>query len=207
MRRLVCVVEGHGEAIAAPVLCNRVLRELLGVRSGWYVDELPVRQPRSRLVDMRGNDSRRQVNALGMSNALQLAATRGPTGILVLCDADDDCPATWSRTVPEQVQRGDSRFRVRCVMAAREFESWFLWGRTDHERRRVRAIDPERSPRDAKAAISRLVDGGYRPSSGQLSLVRSLPIGRVWARSDSFDKLVRSIAELVDTAVPLRPGR
>jgi hypothetical protein len=76
------VVEGHGEVSALPVLLRRIAREL-----GVYEHELkvchPNRIPRSTLA-----------TPAGIANAVEQAAVRvsGDGGVLVLFDADDDCP-------------------------------------------------------------------------------------------------------------------
>lgn len=196
MQRLVCVVEGHGEVAAMPVLCHRVMRSLLEVHD-WFVDDNPVRVPRSQLVDESRPSPRRPPRTASVERALALAAARSPAGILVLCDADDDCPAALGGPFPRQSPRG--AVPVRGVMASREFESWLLWSRPDHERAKVNAANPEVSPRAAKAALAKVIPG-YAPSTHQLGAVRGMDLGAVWARSDSFDKLVRSIGELVGAA-------
>lgn len=91
-------------------------------------------------------------------------------------------------------------------MAVREYESWLLWGYDDDRRRSVKAMDPETAPRDAKGALRRLVPG-YAPSTHQLEQTRRCDLSAVWAASRSFDKLVRSLAALVGSSVPLRPAR
>lgn len=203
MKRLVCIVEGHGEVHALPVLCNRVLRNLLDVTE-WHVDEDPVRFPRSHLVDESKPSPTRPVNLAQLTRALSMAAIREPGGILVSCDADDDCPAAWSTSAPVAHQWGSVTMPVGYVMASREFESWLISGLPRAERVRAQALEPDRAPRDAKRALARLVPQ-YKPSTDQARLTRELNLRRAWAHSDSFDKLVRSIAQLVGRSAPKRP--
>lgn len=203
MKRLVCIVEGHGDVRAVPVLCNRILRSLLDV-SDWYVDEDPVRFPRSHLVDESKPAPKRPVNVAQLGRALSMAAIREPGGILVCCDADDDCPAAWSASAPAEHRWGGVTTRVRCVMACREYESWLLCGFPHSDRQRARALQPDRAPRDAKRALAKLVPK-YTPSTDQARLTRELDLRRAWARSDSLDKLVRCVAALVECSAPERP--
>lgn len=190
-----CVVEGHGEVAAAPVLIGRILRELLGIGPGeWVVNRDPVRVSRALFKQ-----------ASSLQRYLVLASRRPRVGgVLVLCDADDACPARWSAVQARSVP-GAETVAVRSVMACREYESWVLWGYDPEVRARVKALDPEVSPRDAKGALARLRPG-YTPSAGQVAVTRELDLRAVWARSDSFDKLVRSVAELVGTEAPARVG-
>lgn len=203
-RRLVCVVEGHGEVQAAPELVARVLVQLLGVSpQDWAVDRDPIRVPRGDLVDRAAPSPRRTPHPRA-ERALHLAATRRPGGVLVLCDADDDCPAAWGGPFRRMTPTRPA-VPVRAVMACREFESWVLWGYPVDDRRRVRALDPEVAPRDAKGALQRLRPG-YKPSVHQREVVQTLPLPAVWAASDSFDKLVRSVSDLVGVRPPPRPS-
>lgn len=194
VKRLVCIVEGDGEVEALPVLCNRIARELLSVRH-WYVDEQPIRLPRSRIVDQSAESPRRSANMHEMKRVLGLAATRRPDAILVCCDADDDCPAAWSQSMPTEARVRQIKLPVASVMACREFESWLLWGVGVKERRRVRAQHPDRTPRDAKKALRELF-GSYKPTLDQKRLTRQIHLPSAWAGSDSFAKLVRSIGGL-----------
>ena len=200
MSRIALVVEGQGDVEAAPVLCHRILRDLIGT-SDWFFNRQPVRRPRSTLVDERSPSPRRTAHPSGLEKALAIAHASAADAILLLCDADDDCPATFGPSCPTLFRRGDRTVPVRSVMACREFESWFLW--TPSGNRKAHS-NPERHPRGAKEAL-RNRDGAYSPRVDQVELARSLDLRYVWARSDSFDKLVRSLAELVDAPAPHRP--
>jgi hypothetical protein len=188
-KRLVCVVEGKGEVEAIPNLCSRILAFLAAHE--WLVDQDPIRQPRGNLVDARLPGPGRPCRAEGMNKALAIASARKPDAVLVLCDADDECPGTWARSVPERTVLGQP---VAGVMAVREFEGWLLWACGDKELAQARASDPERI-RNAKGKLEQLVPG-YSPTTHQLVMTRKIDIHLVRKRSRSFDKLVRTIAEL-----------
>lgn len=197
MRRIVCVVEGHGDVEAAPVLCHRVLRTLLGVRSGWHVDESPIRVPRGLLVSTatRGVKSGTP-NHAGLARTLAIAVARNPDAVLIVCDADDDCPASFGPAVPDSLSLNDRAIPVRGVMASREFESWLLCGFDESARKRVFARQPDVAPRNAKKALQRLVPG-YSPSTHQAPQVRATDWSLVHARSRSFRRFVDCVADLV----------
>lgn len=201
MGQLAVIVEGHGDDAAAPVLCARILHSVLKV-SGWFVQRNAVRQPRSRLVDERTPSPKRPVNIQGLNKALAIAHARPADAALVLCDADDDCPASFGRSCPPAFERAGRTMRVGAVMASREFESWLLWSM---ERARSVHPNPEKHPRDAKRAVRDLA-GRYRPRADQADLVRSVDLRHVWAMSDSFDKLVRTLADLVQVGCSGRPS-
>lgn len=196
-KRLVCIVEGKGEIAALPNLCARILHVLEAW--DWFVDPDPIRQPRSRLVDERLASPRRPVRSDFFSNALELALrSRKPDGLLVLCDSDDDCPATWGTSARASI---GSRCRGAAVMIVREYETWLL-----HGLQQVVDISPSEieAKRDAKQLLRKFVPG-YQPTLQQLQVTRQIDIARCRARSDSFDKLVRDLAALTGAIAPPRP--
>lgn len=200
-RRLGCVVEGHGEVRAVPLLCHRVLRELLAVPGErWGVDRDAVRVPKGKLIDLAPGPTRGKPRRHELDRALVLLRARGVTASVVVLDRDEDCPAALASDVEPQPWP----LPTRAVMASREYESWLLWGREAAERARARAPDPEVGPSDAKGALRRL-EPDYGPTTDQERLTRTLDLPRVWSRSRSFDKLVRSLAWLTGAPVPGRP--
>lgn len=196
-RRLVCVVEGKGDVEALPNLCSRV-RDYLAAWD-WFVDPQPVRQPRGSLVDERAPSPDRLCRADGAARAVQLALARPADAILLTCDSDDDCPAVWgpsARAVVTQVARGEA------VMVVREYEGWLLYAFGDAELAELGVTAPERI-RGAKEKLRRLVPG-YKPTTHQLEITRKLDLGRLRRASDSFDKLVRSLAAIFGVSAPDR---
>jgi hypothetical protein len=189
VKRLVCVVEGQGEVAALPALCARVLLHL-GAQ-GWIVDRDPIRQPRSRLVNEREKSPRRPCLTDGIRRAAMLARARPADAILLLCDADDDCPAVWGPSARHAVA---PLLPGAAVMAVREYDAWLLLSHTDAELHGAGVRDPERT-RNAKEEMRKLIPG-YKPSVHQLDATRRIDVGALRARSESFDKLVRDLAEL-----------
>lgn len=196
-RRLVCVVEGKGEVLALPNLCSRV-RDYLGA-SSWFVDPEPIRQPRGCLVDEARPSPKRPCHAERAGRAVALALARPADGVLVTCDADDDCPAVWGPSAQAVVTQ---RVRGGAVMAVREYEGWLLHAFDEAQRRAAGISDPDRV-RGAKEKLKRLVPR-YKPTTHQLELTRSIDIPTLRRASDSFDKLVRSLAEIFEVTPPAR---
>ena len=82
MARVACIVEGHGEVRAVPLLLRRIAQEF---DPSLVLDVLPpLRVPRSRLIK---KDE--------LERAVEFAArkTGGRGAVLLLIDSDDDCPA------------------------------------------------------------------------------------------------------------------
>ena len=199
MQRLTCIVEGRGDVLAFPNLCARII-QYLGVADAWIVDTYPIRNPRSRLVNEGDPSPHRQCNQDGIARALTLAATRNPAAVLIACDSDDDCPATWGpHATSEIVGRGMSGV---AVMPVREYESWLLWNFPKQKRDQFRIFAPE-TIRDAKGALAKLFPN-YLPTAHQLKLTREIDIANVRRDSKSFDKLVRGLAQLFNVVPPPR---
>lgn len=196
LKRLVCVVEGRGEVLALPSLCSRILKEL-GVND-WVVDENPVKQPRSRLVDERMRSPKRTPRIEFLEAAIEMAARRPADAVLVLCDSDDDCAATWGPAASAVIRK---RIAGAAVMIVREYESWLLTSRARGPTIDGRKID---EIRDAKRYLAKEIRG-YKPTVHQLSATRNLDIRCVRAFSPSFDRLVRSLAGIADIAPGERP--
>lgn len=187
-RRLVCVVEGHGDVEAVPQLCNQIFTWLDAKL--WFADKKAIRCDRGKLA-----------KPIEVARYLTLATTaerdkKPPDAILVLCDADDDCPGPWASSVALTY----CKIPVAAVMAVREYESWLLWARDPSVLTHAKIADPERV-RDAKRDLARIVRN-YQPSIHQLPLTRALDIKHVAARSRSFNKLVRELARLCGRPAP-----
>ncbi|WP_437876748.1 DUF4276 family protein [Sorangium sp. So ce513] len=198
MKRLVCIVEGKGEVTAIPNLCSRVIRHYLGIQD-WVVDNDPIRQPRGMLVDQKAKSPLRPCNTQGVRRALALAKARRADAVLVLCDADDDCPAKWGPHATELIK---TVIAGAAVMVLREYETWILLNYSDDQLRRANVPAPEKVS-GAKEKLRRLVPD-YSPSEHQLIETRRIDIARLRARSDSFDKLVRALSALCGAMPPAR---
>lgn len=172
-----------------PALCYRILRSL-GI-SGWLVDEEPIRQPRSLLVDEGGSSPHRPCLLAGVERAVELAVRRPADAVIVMCDSDDDCAATWALDFRARVS---ARVPVAPVMAVREYESWLLANEAASVRRALGISSPE-DVRDAKGLMRR-ARGRYLPTLHQLILTRRIDVVTTRELCASFDKLVRTVAEI-----------
>jgi len=192
MTTILPIVEGHGEVAAVPLLIRRIAAEF---------------RPEAALAVARplrsGRDSLVQPD--GVERAVELAArqTRPGDGILVLLDADDDCP----RDIAEQLIRRARQQRmdrnIRVVLANREFEAWFLAAASSlRGKRGLRGdlespADPE-AIRDAKGWLTRNTPGGhsYKPTIDQAALVQLFDLKQALS-ARSFQKLVKDVIELI----------
>ena len=115
MPTIATIVEDHGEVDAVPILLRRIAKRVTP-RVGVQLPP-PIRVKRNQVL-----------RADELERAVELAARQtGEDGcILILLDADDDCPAEIAPEVLLRAieARGDRDIRV--VLAKAEYEAWFL---------------------------------------------------------------------------------
>lgn len=189
------IVEGQGDEAALPLL----LRRLRDEAQSWGLE---VGRPhRKRRTELVRKDS--------LQNAVRVAALReNCAGILVLFDADDDCPAALAPTLELWAREAAGEIPCAVVMANREYEAWFLAsmealrGRAGILPDAVPHADPE-APRDAKGEVERrMVPGAscYSPTVDQAPLTAHLDLQNAYRRCRSFRKLVGAFGGLAAAA-------
>jgi len=186
MTRVVAIVEGDGEVAALPVLLRRI--------GEWRTPEVytevlpPIRVRKDRFLNKPEEFHRH----------LQLAAAKcGEAGwILILLDADDDCPAAKGAEILSRAAASVPHRPVSVVLANREYEAWFIAAAASLHDCRGFTYSPADAqthaemPRDAKGWLAaRMAARTYREVSDQpaLSAVMDLPLA--WTHSRSFRKL------------------
>ncbi len=190
-KTLSLIVEGDGEVEALPVLVRRIAA-ILSPELHLNIPR-PVRVQRSKI---RKPDE--------MEKAIQLAAAKGGrgAGILILLDADDDCPAVLVPELTRRAQNCRADLPISVVLACREFESWFI-AAVDSLRARLRNQEDVAVPplpeeiRGAKEWLrQRLARGRYSPTVDQPSLAAIIDL-ELARRAPSFDKLWREVQRLL----------
>lgn len=189
--KIVPIVEGFGDVQAVRILLQRIAAEGLGVQ---YLEVLPpIRVKRQRVVKP-GEFER----------ALDLAArqTTGDDGILILLDAEGDCPSELAKEMLRRARTARADRRVRVVFPQRMYEAWFLAaaesiaGYRDLDVGLVAPTDPESNPNPKAWLSARMPPGrSYRETLDQPALTARLDL-RAACASPSFRKLCRDIASL-----------
>lgn len=185
MQTVASIVEGDGEVSALPVPLRR-LRE-------WLTPDIypqiapPIRVRREQFLNKDAEFSRH----------LRLAAAKcGQTGwILILLDADDDCPAIRGPEVLARARQVLPHGSVSVVLANREYEAWFraaahsLDGQRGFRFDPADVVDPDLN-RDAKKWMGgRMASGSYRPVTDQPAFSALMDLDQARTRSRSFRKL------------------
>ncbi len=185
--KISAIVEGDGEVLALPILLRRIAR--------WKTPECavqiltPIRVPRMSLINKSADFNRH----------LQLAAGKcGESGwILVLLDADDDCPKTLGEELRVRARKIVPHRQVAVVLANREYEAWFIAAAASldgHRSLRISSKDAEadaEQPRNAKGwlALRKPDRSGYHPVTDQPALSARMDLQMAFDRSRSFRKL------------------
>lgn len=190
--RIACIVEGHGEVEAVPILIRRLSQKIAPeVR---VEIQKPIRVSRSNLVIV--DELRKYV---------ELAARQvdDAGGILVLLDSDDDLPCVLGPKLLAAVNAVRPDRKIGVVVAHREYEAWFLAAAESLRGRRglapdlVSPPDPE-AIRDAKGWLTKHnVEGrSYKETLDQPALTAVFDIDRA-RNASSFDKLYRDVERLL----------
>ena len=196
MRTIVAVVEGDGEVTAFSGLLRKILHE------------------KNERYDIQvGGKNVGMVNAHGKSKLLTkledfLAhAQRKPdcAGILVLLDADEDCPVTLANQLSRLCNPSIQSKPVTIVCANREYETWFLASLdtvkgSGYIRDTASLTGDAEDIRDPKKWLTDWMPPGqaYKPTTHQASLSSHIDLNLAHANSRSFRRLCHAVDELVD---------
>ncbi|MDP3062031.1 MAG: DUF4276 family protein [Chloroflexota bacterium] len=190
---IVAIVEGHSETESVPVLLRRFFVEM-------QVQTLPIRTLRAK---------RYQVVKEGqLERYVELARRQGARAILVLLDADDDCP---KEVAPSLLRRAldTTGGGILCsvVLPKSEMESWFIAGITSLRGRRgisetaVPPEDPE-SVRDAKGWLTSAMAGRtYVETDDQPTFAAMFSLEEAAACCRSFRKFDKDVRSILQTLV------
>ncbi|MBI2899101.1 MAG: DUF4276 family protein [Planctomycetes bacterium] len=186
-----CIVEGHGETEAVPILLRRIATER----------RQPVAIQIAAVLRIRRN---RLLKEGELERSVELAARKsGADGrIFILLDADDDCPAELGPALLARARKVRADRDIGVVLAKREYESWFL--AASDSLRGHRGLPSDLAPppdpeaiRGAKEWLSRCMTvGTYVETLDQPALSAAFDITQA-RRADSFDKCCRVIETLL----------
>lgn len=180
------IVEGDGEVSALPVLLRRLAAEM---EPHAFINPLqPIRVRRDRFLN-KDDEFRRQL--------LLAAAKSGDDGwILILLDADDDCPARLASDILRRAQQHVYHRRLSVVLANREFEAWFIASALSLSGTRG-FVAPDQIvnaevPRDAKGWMrEHMQKGTYSPILDQPAFAARINLQQAFSNSRSFRKLCK----------------
>jgi hypothetical protein len=129
---------------------------------------------------------------------------KGDGGVLVLLDADDDCPAQLGPQLLARARAVRPDKRIVVVLANREFEAWFLAAATSLAGQHgfpddLRSHDNPEVPRDCKGWLTKQRTHGhpYKETVDQAPLTSTFDLKAARENSPSFDKFYRDATWLL----------
>lgn len=188
---IVSIVEGKGQVESVPILLRRLCDQMEACD---VTVARPFRVKRNRVVK-EGELERAVRQAIrGRENV---------ASIVVLLDADDDCPAKLGPALLARCRQA-TQLPVAVVIANKEVEGWFLGAK--ESLRGVRGIrddatappNPE-SIRGAKERLSQNMREGrrYLEVDDQPALAQRMDMGKASERCPSFRKLLKDVREII----------
>ena len=201
MPTIVPVVEGDGDAAAVPELLMRILHE----RYNRY--DVFVAQGKSKVVKANGRQNLEKKLDKFLQHAQRKPRCRA---ILVLLDADVDCPVTLAQQLSQHCDSVRTRCPVQIVCALTSYESWFLAslntirGRHGIPSTAALSGDPEDASNPKQWLTDQMPSGqAYKETTHQVSLSRVIDLDLVYRNSRSFRRLCHALEQLlcaIDTA-------
>lgn len=197
MRTIVPIVEGDGDADALPELLARILQD----KYGRY--DVAVVRGKTKVVKANG----RQNLEKKLEKFLGHAQNKPNCGaILVLVDADEDCPVTLAGDLTQRCNQIGIRCPVQIVCACREYESWFLAslgtikGRHGIATTAALSGDAEAVPNPKQWLSEQMPSGqAYKETTHQASLSSVIDLDLALRNSRSFRRLCRALEQLLST--------
>jgi hypothetical protein len=214
---IVPIVEGHGEVAAVPILLERWL-DFRRYRNFKVDVNGPVRATGQGALTVPHDGE----NELGVENYVEIALLRRPDVILVLLDADAECPRSLATNLLVRARTlVPENYPIGVVVAKREYDAWFL---AAYPSRKFREglmkqgfdLSGQSLPHgtaveaiaDCKGRVAKLLGlRKYEECTHQRDLTRILPFkGGITRRSRSFRKLLKELHQLLIQARRRRPG-
>lgn len=193
---IAAIVEGDGDVKAVPGL----LRRILGERLLRY--DIQATNPKQ---------AHGKPNLLKkFEQFLQYAVIDNCDAILVILDADEQCPVSEARTLATRAAALNLRVPVAIVYAKSEYETWFIASLSECTGADIRARlgipDTEHAPdnlesiRGAKGWLNERMPGdrAYKETEDQGPLTYHIDLELAHLRSRSFRRLCHAVDELVD---------
>ena len=195
MLTIVPVVEGDGEVAAFPGLLSRIVLEKHNR------PDVIVAQGKTGVVNAKGRPNLENK----LEKFLQHAQNKPDCdAILVLLDADNDCPVILGQQLSQRCDQIGTKCPVQVVCARRSYESWFLAslesikGKSIIPYTAVLSDDAEDLP-DPKRWLNdqRPPGQAYKETSHQAALSSFIDLDLAHKNSRSFRRLCHALEQLL----------
>jgi hypothetical protein len=195
---VVAIVEGDGEVRALPALLRRFTQ--------WRATAVfpnvvqPIRVRRDRFLN-NVDEFRKQVTLAGMK-------CQRSGWVLILLDADDDCPVTLADAIYRRLHALVPHIRVSVVIAKHEYEAWFIAAAPSLSGKKgfnaPINLPAAESVRGAKELVGKCMPHGrkYHEVSDQEAFSAVLDLQLAYDNSRSFRKLASEWDKQMAVVVP-----
>ena len=187
--KIIAIVEGHGDVEAAPILIRRIA-EKLGKGNAVSIPR-PFRCPKGKIM---------QEKELGRILDFAAAKLTPPGEILILLDADSDCPAQLAPKLLANARNLRKDVKISVVLAKREYETWFLAALPSLAGKRgirkgLSSIPNAEDVSGAKERLEKEMEPGryYSETLDQAALSSLFDLDMAKKNSPSFDKFFRTV--------------
>jgi len=194
MINVISIVEGDGEVAAFPVLLRRV--------GEWLSPEVLVNI--ARPIRVRRDQFLNREDVFSKQLLLASKMCPSPGWIVVLLDADDDCPKELAAAIYARAKLVLPERELSVILANKEYEAWFVAAATSlHGKRGF--IAPDVIPaaevlRGSKQWISKQIpNGAYHEIVDQPAFSALIDLSMASANSRSFRKLCSDWCRLIGT--------
>lgn len=208
-RRLTLLVEGEGDALAAPTLVNHLLEKHGGSVDLFTDNPMTVGNLSNLLKQGSEAEWLRFVGAAAKRKDLG--------GVILLIDGDCDgkvvktssgeklfCSAEIAKFLAVRAREAGAGFlfSLAVVFARQEYESWLIAGHAPQNLRLRPGVSPppgdlESAPRSAKEWLMRHRQDGYKPTRHQKELTGSLDLDALATRMRSFRRLENAVKQMI----------
>lgn len=193
---IAAIVEGDGDVEAVPGLLRRILGERL---------------LRYDIQATKPKPAHGKPNLLKkFEQFLQYAVIDNCDAILVILDADEECPMSEARTLATRAAALNLKVPVAIVYAKSEYETWFIASLSECTGAAIRARlgiphtehppDNLENIRGAKGWLNEKMPGdrAYKETEDQGPLTYHIDLDLTHLRSRSFRRLCHAVDGLVD---------
>jgi len=201
---IIPIVEGHGEVEAIRILLSRIWTELLGEE---YIHVLtPLRIPQGKILN-KPDELSRYIRLAYLK--LKDVPLHKNQGVLLLFDADSGLPCVLAKKITESIQDHHDEILLSCVIANKEFETWFVASSdqmpeefSTADTQTAASAEPENR---GKAWVEQNALRSYSETADMPRLSKKINLSLVRDRCPSFDKLCREMEKLKSHSIESNP--
>ena len=189
------IVEGPGDKDAVPALLRRILWERLS---------------RYDIATAKAISANGKSNLIKkLKSFLRYAILKEFDGILVILDADRECPRKLATTLATEAAQFNLAVPVAVVCCKHEYETWFICNLTDTSgneiRNKLALPSTLTSPKNVEAirgpkewlTQNMPITRAYKETTDQANLTHHIDLTLTHVQSRSFQRMCHAVEELV----------